>query len=148
MDGEIFGYEKEKQDLESRHEFKINNDPEFCLHLYEEYGERFGEKLNINCCIYLSSGQKRFPILEDCFTSGAKYKIPYSLTGIRADAPVFLYNLGRLIKMRGLKKRLRNITRGLICKSIKTGYPDLDEWIREDAKLNKFFKDIILDERT
>jgi len=48
MDGEIFGYEKEKQDLESRHEFKINNDPEFCLHLYEEYGERLWNRLFID----------------------------------------------------------------------------------------------------
>lgn len=47
MEGEIFGYEKERQNLASKgHKFKHNNDPEFCLHLYEEYGENFVKKLN------------------------------------------------------------------------------------------------------
>ena len=47
MDGEIFGYDEEKRKLElSGHKFEFNNDPEFCLHLFEEYGERFAEKLN------------------------------------------------------------------------------------------------------
>ena len=47
MDGEVFFDIKEKKDLELKeHEFKVNNDPEFCLHLYEEYGESFVEKLN------------------------------------------------------------------------------------------------------
>ena len=47
MDGEVFDYEDEKKRLELRgHKFKVGNDPEFCLHLFEEYGERFVEKLN------------------------------------------------------------------------------------------------------
>lgn len=34
MDGEVFFEIKEKKDLERKgHEFKVNNDPEFCLHL-------------------------------------------------------------------------------------------------------------------
>jgi len=96
-------------------------------------------KLRYNHRIYIRFLKKLAPDLA---------KIPYNLTGIRADAPMFLYNLGRLIKMRRLKRRLRNITGGLICKSLKTTYPDLDEWIREDSKLNKFFENIIFDERT
>lgn len=74
-------------------------------------------------------------------------KIPYSRSGIRADAPVFLYTLGRLMKMRRLKRYLRTITRGLICKSIKTDYPNHGEWMREDPKLNNFLKEVIFDER-
>lgn len=47
MDGEIFDYEKEKETLKQKgHQFYINNEPEFCLHLYEEYGKKFVEKLN------------------------------------------------------------------------------------------------------
>jgi asparagine synthase (glutamine-hydrolysing) len=41
MDGEVFGYERERRSLEERgHRFRFeSNDAEFCLHLYEEYGE-------------------------------------------------------------------------------------------------------------
>jgi len=47
MDGEIFDYGKDKEELKQKgHKFYVNNDPEFCLHLYEEYGEKFVEKLN------------------------------------------------------------------------------------------------------
>jgi len=47
MDGEIYDYQNAKQDLVSRgHKFSINNDPEFILHLYEEYGKDFVHKLN------------------------------------------------------------------------------------------------------
>jgi len=46
MDGKIYDYEEEKKILKQRgHKFTINNDPEFCLHLYEEEGENFVEKL-------------------------------------------------------------------------------------------------------
>jgi asparagine synthase (glutamine-hydrolysing) len=47
MYGEVFGYEKELSALEEKgHRFKISNDAEYCLHLYEELGENFVEKLN------------------------------------------------------------------------------------------------------
>jgi len=47
MDGEVYDYQKERSNLESRgHRFEIGNDPEFVLHLYEEYGKEFVEKLN------------------------------------------------------------------------------------------------------
>jgi asparagine synthase (glutamine-hydrolysing) len=47
MDGEVFGYDEEKKKLElSGHDFRVGNDPEFCLHLFEEYGEKFVEKLD------------------------------------------------------------------------------------------------------
>jgi len=47
MEGEIFDYDSEKQSLiEKGHRFKVNNDPEFVLHLYEEYGEDLALKLN------------------------------------------------------------------------------------------------------
>jgi len=47
MDGEIFDDENEKNILKQKgHQFYIDNEPEFCLHLYEEHGEKFVEKLN------------------------------------------------------------------------------------------------------
>lgn len=54
MDGEIFGYEQEKKALKKKgHEFRINNDAEFCLHLFEEEGENFVKKLNGNFIILI-----------------------------------------------------------------------------------------------
>lgn len=45
MDGEVYDYETEKKQLELKgHVFHINNDAEFCLHLYEDLGERFIER--------------------------------------------------------------------------------------------------------
>ena len=47
MEGEIFDYEDFKNDHISKgHCFTINNDPEFALHLYEEFGEDFVKRLN------------------------------------------------------------------------------------------------------
>ena len=48
MDGEVFGYERERRALEDRgHRFRfVSNDAEYCLHLYEEYGERAFVRLN------------------------------------------------------------------------------------------------------
>jgi asparagine synthase (glutamine-hydrolysing) len=50
LDGEIYDYQKLKEDLISKgHRFSINNDSEFVLHLYEEYPNEFPEKLrNLN----------------------------------------------------------------------------------------------------
>ena len=47
MDGEIYDYQDLKQELVSKgHNFSINNDPEFILSLYEEYGKDIVHKLN------------------------------------------------------------------------------------------------------
>jgi len=46
MEGEIYDYQDLKEKLISKgHKFSVNNDPEFILHLYEEYGKYFGENL-------------------------------------------------------------------------------------------------------
>jgi asparagine synthase (glutamine-hydrolysing) len=47
MDGEIYDYEEEKKRLKTKgYKFRVDNDPEFCLYLYEEYGEDFVKELN------------------------------------------------------------------------------------------------------
>jgi asparagine synthase (glutamine-hydrolysing) len=46
FDGEIFDYEYESEYLKLKgHKFEIDNDSEFCLHLYEELGLNFVKKL-------------------------------------------------------------------------------------------------------
>jgi asparagine synthase (glutamine-hydrolysing) len=47
MDGEVYDYAALKQELIQRgHRFRVNNDAEFVLHLYEEFGNEFIQKLN------------------------------------------------------------------------------------------------------
>ncbi|MEJ2556290.1 MAG: asparagine synthase-related protein [Anaerolineae bacterium] len=47
MDGEVYDYQDLKQMLMARgHRFRIDNDAEFVLHLYEEFGEEFASQLN------------------------------------------------------------------------------------------------------
>ena len=47
MDGKIYDYEPQLRELELKgHQFSLGNDPEFCLHLYEELGIDFVKQLN------------------------------------------------------------------------------------------------------
>ena len=46
MYGKIYGYEEEMEKLKHKHRFIFDNDPEFCLHAYEEYGTKFVKVLN------------------------------------------------------------------------------------------------------
>lgn len=67
MDGEIFDYQETKADLISKgHIFSINNDPEFVLQLYEEYGDEFVLKLNgIFSIVILDKKLGRLLIISD-----------------------------------------------------------------------------------
>lgn len=77
-------------------------------------------------------------------------KIPYQRTGVPPMAPVFIHRIGFLIKggYKIFAQKLRNITRSRVSLPISMGYPDHDELIRKDKKLRRFFKDILLDEKT
>lgn len=47
MDGKIYDYGEQLNELKNRgHRFNRENDPEFCLHSYEEYGKDFIKRLN------------------------------------------------------------------------------------------------------
>lgn len=47
MDGKIYDYEQQANNLKkSGHRFTVDNDADFCLHAYEEYGEEFVQNLN------------------------------------------------------------------------------------------------------
>lgn len=51
MDGEIYDSRKEK--------VKVNNDPEFCLHLYKKFGEDFVNKLNGSFLVVIWDNQNQ-----------------------------------------------------------------------------------------
>ena len=75
-------------------------------------------------------------------------KIPYEKTGIRADAPITLSKFTIFLKalIDNSKRKLRSKTKGLISIPIKSGYPDYNEWMRNE--LREFVEKILLDERT
>jgi asparagine synthase (glutamine-hydrolysing) len=55
MDGEVFGYEDSKAQLiQNGHKFNYeNNDAEYCIHLYEEIGDKAFEKFNGSFCMII-----------------------------------------------------------------------------------------------
>ncbi len=67
MEGEIFDYERQKQELISQgHNFCVGNDPEFILHLYEHYGQGFAERLNGAFIVaILDENEKKLIIAND-----------------------------------------------------------------------------------
>ena len=68
MEGEIFNYDKLKRDLVKKgHSFKLNNDPEFILHLYDEYTSVFEYKLKeLNGIFNIVIYDRRYNILIIC----------------------------------------------------------------------------------
>ena len=68
MDGKIYDYGEQLNELKNRgHKFNNENDPEFCLHLYEEYREDFGEKLkNLNGIFLIAIYDNRLHKLTLC----------------------------------------------------------------------------------
>jgi len=72
MFGECFGYEEQKRELVRRgHAFDLGgNDVEFCLRLYEEYGEKAFSQLNGSYCIAIYDLTNReLLLISDCLGS-------------------------------------------------------------------------------
>ena len=67
MDGKIYDYEEKMNELKRKgYKFNIGNDPEFCLHLYEELGEDFVKKLNGSFIIVICDfKEKKLLIVND-----------------------------------------------------------------------------------
>jgi len=95
MDGEVYDYTRQKRNLESKgYKFKVGNDPEFCLHLYEEYGQDFVKSLNGSFVIVIFDTQNRKMIVaNDRFRlrpfyyakNGEKYLFASEVKAILAD---------------------------------------------------------------
>lgn len=72
MYGKIYGYEQQRKELETKHRFVFNNDAEFCLHAYEEYGKGFVKRLNLNgtfILIICDLRRKELVIINDRYGS-------------------------------------------------------------------------------
>lgn len=66
LDGKIFGKDEKVEELQSEgYRFDALNDAEFCLHLYEEMGDRFVEELNGNFIICIHDQAKGKTILAN-----------------------------------------------------------------------------------
>ncbi len=67
MEGEIYDYAASKQNLTERgYRFGLNNDAEFILHLYEEFGEDFALQLNGTFIIIIwDEIKKRLLVVND-----------------------------------------------------------------------------------
>ena len=95
MDGEVYDYEKQKRNLESKgHKFKVGNDAELCLHLYEEYAEDFVKNLNGSFVIIIfDSENQKMIIANDRFRlrpfyyaeNGEKYLFSSEVKAILED---------------------------------------------------------------
>lgn len=104
MDGEIFDYEKDKENLRQKgHKFYVNNDPEFCLHLYEEHGKRFVEKLNGSFVIAILDIQKhKLSILND------RYGLRPLYYAKRDDKLVFASEVKAILEDKEFKKEIND----------------------------------------
>jgi asparagine synthase (glutamine-hydrolysing) len=100
MDGEVFDYEDEKKRLELRgHKFKVGNDPEFCLHMFEEYGEEFVRKLNGSFVLIIYDKRN-----ENVLIANDRYGLRplyYASEGIRF---IFSSEVKAILKDESLKK--------------------------------------------
>ncbi len=65
MEGRVYGYDEEKRRLEGKHRFSLHNDPEFCLHLYEEKGISFLESLNGSFVLLICDLKQKKAILAN-----------------------------------------------------------------------------------
>ena len=66
MEGEIYNYQEQQTDLERRgHQFLVNNDAEFILHLYEEVGCDFAHHLNGVFAVAIWDSRKQQLILAN-----------------------------------------------------------------------------------
>jgi len=104
MDGEVFDYEEEKGRLLSNgHRFRVGNDPEFCLHLYEELGEEFAEKLN-GCFVIIIHDTRNDRIL---ITNDRHGLIPLYYARID-DKSIFASEVKAILTDKEFKKKINH----------------------------------------
>ncbi len=66
IDGKMYGYKEELNELKKRgYKFNYENDSEFCLHSYEEYGKDFIKTLNGNFVLLIYDFKNRKAIIAN-----------------------------------------------------------------------------------
>jgi asparagine synthase (glutamine-hydrolysing) len=101
MEGRIYGYEEEKRRLEASHRFTLNNDPEFCLHLYEEQGLSFLEELNGAFVLLICDLKQKKAILAN-----DRFGLLRAYYAIHDGALLFAAEAKAILQQAGFKREL------------------------------------------
>ena len=100
--GEIYDYENLKSDLQSKgHIFRVNNDAEFLLHLFEEKGQGFVDNLNGSfVCAIWDMQHERLVIANDRYGLRPLYYTEH------ANQFIFASEVKPIIDFPGFKKKV------------------------------------------
>jgi asparagine synthase (glutamine-hydrolysing) len=104
MYGNIYGYEGHLEELKVKHRFTSDSDAEFCLHAYEEYGNEFVKRFNLNGAFALAicdSSQKKLVIVNDRY--GLK---PLHYTVMNGHKLLFASEAKAILQDAGFKREL------------------------------------------
>lgn len=101
MEGRIYGYDEDKRQLEGRHRFAFHNDPEFCLHLYEEQGISFLERMNGTFVLLICDLKQRKAILAN-----DRYGLMRAYYAVNGGALLFAPEAKAILQDRTFKSEL------------------------------------------
>lgn len=105
MDGKIYDYEKEMRKLREKHEIVIDNDPEFCLHSYEECGIDFVKNLNGSfVCVICDLRANKIIIVND------RYGLRPLYYAINNGKLLFASEVKAILEDKNFKKELNDET--------------------------------------
>lgn len=106
MYGKVYGYEEGIKDLRNKgHQFNVNNDCEYCLHSYEEYGEDFVNSLNGSFVLVIYDfKRKKIVIVNDRYGLRPFY---YAMSGGKL---LFASEVKAILKDREFHKKLNDET--------------------------------------
>lgn len=119
MYGKVYDYERESNQLKHKgHKFTAGSDAEFCLHLYEEYGQDFANKLNGSFVLVLYNlEQKKLMVCSDRYGLRPLY---YTTNG---NTLLFASEVKAILQDESFEKVLNEetITEFLVCGGAITG---------------------------
>jgi asparagine synthase (glutamine-hydrolysing) len=108
MDGEVFDYDRERRLLENRgHRFRFpDNDAEYCLHLYEEYGDDAFPRLNGSfTLLFHDAGRREIILANDRFASYPLYLysgVPHTVFGTQLRPLLRFAKLPRILDLQAV----------------------------------------------
>ena len=104
MDGEVYDYDEQKRNLESNgHKFRVENDPELCLNLYEEFGQDFVRRLNGSFVIVIFDTQNRKMIVTN-----DRYGLRPFYFAKNGDKYLFASEVKAILRDRTFEKRINH----------------------------------------